>query len=518
MSVTVPERDNTAPTASATTSTSTVLGGGVVSLDDTASDPQGDRLTYAWTSNGGGTFANAAALDTTWTAPAAGLNDRDVTLTLTVTDTASTFATTTVSVTVRENQAPTASATADAATVNGGGTVALTGTATDPEGDALTYAWSSNGGTFDDDSALDTSWTAPPKTDEVQTITLTLTVTDDGAGARMASYTVEVTVPGNESPPPPTVDICDRTPEVEAAILLQVRGRNSAATCSTTTAAELAAVPGIVVTGYSSSRLLPSDLDGLTGLTRLSVSHSPLLTAVPADAFRGLTRAGVSELFFSRNGIEMEHEDAFHGFSGLQQLYLGDNNIRTLEEDVFDGLTALTELNLSGNTIIRLEAEIFDGLTSLETLHLSYNDITSLHQDLFDGLTALKTLQVGHTEITTLQAGVFEDLTALTSLGLVGNRIATLPEDAFRGLTSLEELFSPFQQAHDPARRPLRPVGRQPDEPPPGRQQLRDSGRGHLRRTYRPDCARADRQQQPHDAPRRRLRRVGQPPGALDLR
>ena len=201
VSVTVPERDNTAPRVSATISTSAVLGGGTVRLGGVASDPQNDPLTYAWTSNGEGIFENAAALGTAWTAPAAGVSDRGLTLTLTVTDTAGASATATVSVTVRENQAPTASATGSPDTVDGGGMVTLDGMATDQEDDDLTYTWrSSGGGTFDDASALHTPWTAPPKTDAVQSVVLTLTVTDAGAGRRTDAATVSITVRANQEP------------------------------------------------------------------------------------------------------------------------------------------------------------------------------------------------------------------------------------------------------------------------------------------------------------------------------
>ena len=196
---------NGAPTASATASTSTVFGGGTVTLEGTASDPQGDALTYAWSSDGGGAFANASALNTLWTAPAAGLEDRVVTLTLTVTDAANASAAADLTITVRENQPPTASASATPATVDGGGTVTLDGTASDPEGDNLDYAWSSSGsGSFADDSALDTTWTAPPQTDAAQNVVLTLTVRDDGAGARAAEAAVRITVPGNLPPLGPT--------------------------------------------------------------------------------------------------------------------------------------------------------------------------------------------------------------------------------------------------------------------------------------------------------------------------
>ena len=199
--VTVPERNNTAPTVSATTSVSRVNGGGTVRLDGTASDPQNDRITYEWTSNGGGTFNDASALDTTWAAPRAGTSDQDVTLTLTVTDVANASSTATVSVTVRANQSPSVSASGRPTPVAGGGVVTLDGTATDPERDGLTYAWSSNGGgTFADASALDTTWTAPPKTNAVQNIVLTLTVTDDGAGALTGMANVDVTVRANEEP------------------------------------------------------------------------------------------------------------------------------------------------------------------------------------------------------------------------------------------------------------------------------------------------------------------------------
>ncbi len=188
----------TTTTASARTSATTVLGRESVRLDGTASDPQGDPLSYAWSSNGGGTFANDSELDTTWTAPAAGFSDREIRLTLTVTDTSNASATTTVTVTVQGNQAPTATATGRPTTVGGGGLVTLNGTVDDPEDDQLTYRWSSNGGgSFEDEFAEQTTWTAPPKTDNAQSITLTLTATDDGAGPLVGSATVEITVPGN---------------------------------------------------------------------------------------------------------------------------------------------------------------------------------------------------------------------------------------------------------------------------------------------------------------------------------
>ena len=191
--------ENLPPAVSATAAPRTVLGGGTVTLDGTATDPEDDALSHAWSSNGGGTFADDSAPDTTWTAPEPTQADQVVTLTLTVTDAKGASATAEVVVTVLENQPPAVSATAAPRTVLGGGTVTLDGTATDLEDDALSHAWSSNGGgTFADDSAPDTTWTAPEPTQADQVVTLTLTVTD----AKGASATAEVVVTVLENQPP----------------------------------------------------------------------------------------------------------------------------------------------------------------------------------------------------------------------------------------------------------------------------------------------------------------------------
>ena len=207
VTVQVTVRANLAPAATATATTpTTVNGGGTVTLRGMAGDGDGADLTYDWRSNGGGSFADSSALDTTWTAPRATTADELVVLTLTVTDTASASATATVSVTVRENQAPRVTVSPVTTTVEGDETVAVSGTATDPEGDGLTYAWSSNGGgSFDNASAPDTTWTAPATTADVQNIILTLTVTDDGAGRLTHAAEVRVTVPGDQPPPGPII-------------------------------------------------------------------------------------------------------------------------------------------------------------------------------------------------------------------------------------------------------------------------------------------------------------------------
>ena len=89
------------------------------------------------------------------------------------------------------NQPPAVSATVDPATVYPGDFVMLIGIATDPDGDALTFSWTSDGGGIFAPAAFlpQTAWIAPA-TETAHTVNLTLTVTDtDGLSA---SVTVSV--------------------------------------------------------------------------------------------------------------------------------------------------------------------------------------------------------------------------------------------------------------------------------------------------------------------------------------
>ena len=223
--VNVRVRENQRPIAEVSPDTATVDGGEEVELEATASDPDTTTLTYDWTSSGGGSFHDASALDTTWTAPPKTNAAQDITLTLTVTDDGHVerAATVTVQVTVRANRAPVATATAiTPTTVNGDGTVMLRGTATDPDGDGLRHTWSSNGGgSFDNASALDPTWTAPRKTNDVQNIVLTLTVTEDRAGARTETANVGVTVRANRAPVATATAITPTTVNGDGTVMLR---------------------------------------------------------------------------------------------------------------------------------------------------------------------------------------------------------------------------------------------------------------------------------------------------------
>jgi hypothetical protein len=89
-----------------------------------------------------------------------------------------------------ENEAPRLdSVVVSANVVRPGGSITLTATAHDPNGDALSYAWTASAGTFSAASSTTTSWTAPT-TEGVQT--LRLQVTDARGTSVSASLEVSV--------------------------------------------------------------------------------------------------------------------------------------------------------------------------------------------------------------------------------------------------------------------------------------------------------------------------------------
>ena len=157
--------------------------GDAVTLSGTASDPEGDHLTYLWSHDSvlPITVSNATSQLTTFTAPAV---DSDVTVTfvLSVSDGTNTDVTDQVTITIQDvptNNPPTVDAGQDQ-TVNEGDILTLSGTASDADGDALTYLWSHDSDleiTLDNPSSVSVSFTVPQVTSNA-TITFTMTVTD----------------------------------------------------------------------------------------------------------------------------------------------------------------------------------------------------------------------------------------------------------------------------------------------------------------------------------------------------
>ncbi len=184
---------NRPPVASATATPSVVNEGATVTLDGTASsDPDpGTTLTYAWTQTAGTsvTINNVSEATATFTAPAELYpNGETLTFQLTVSD-GSLSGLTTVNVTVNSvNQPPTAVISPLCPlSVDEGASVTLDGSgSSDPDQSALLYQWSQVYGipnadlTRVDLTASSITFTAPPLTSLLHTMTFGLTVTDNG--------------------------------------------------------------------------------------------------------------------------------------------------------------------------------------------------------------------------------------------------------------------------------------------------------------------------------------------------
>lgn len=275
------------------------------------------------------------------------------------------------------------------------------------------------------------------------------------------------------------VDICDRTAEVQAAILRAAKQLNNdqTITCSTITDTQLAALTyvsniattptagTIEIVGYSSATLLSSDFAGLTGaMTAIYIHDSPDLQTVPANAFSELTKSGYTEINLTRTGVRSVASGAFNGFSSVTTLHLIGNKITSLQAGIFGGLSAVTEIDLTGNELSSVDPTTFQGLSTLTTLEMANNRISSLNgatfssltsltrlalegnrlrgldENLFSGLTALAQLHLQQNRLSSLPSDIFDGLTVVNTLYLAGNELTSIPEDLFDGMTSLFDL------------------------------------------------------------------------------
>ncbi|KFE62096.1 myxosortase-dependent M36 family metallopeptidase [Hyalangium minutum] len=216
--VTVTVRADGAPVANAGADR-TVNSADSVTLQGFGSDPENDSVAYAWTQESGPsvTLTGANTATPSFTAPN---TSSGTSLVFKLTITANGLsATDTVTVTVSANRAPTANAGADR-TVNAGNSVTLQGFGSDPENDALTYAWTQESGSSVTLTGADTatpSFTAP-NTSTSATLVFKLTVTANG---QSATDTVSITVNAREDGAPVANAGADRSVVSRDTVTLQ---------------------------------------------------------------------------------------------------------------------------------------------------------------------------------------------------------------------------------------------------------------------------------------------------------
>ena len=188
------------PAANFTISDTTPVRGQTVSFDAAATDSDGDTISSFEWDFGDGTTASGPNVSHAYS----GLGTK--TVSLTVTDSANETTVVTDQMTV-ENVLPSASFSVSDTTPDRGQLVGFNATASDPDGDALSYEWNFGDGATASGQSVTRAY---PAGTSLGAKTVTLTVTDSANGTSVV--TEQVTV--QNAPPNPAFSVSDPTPDV----------------------------------------------------------------------------------------------------------------------------------------------------------------------------------------------------------------------------------------------------------------------------------------------------------------
>ena len=184
------------------------------------------------------------------------------------------------------------------------------------------------------------------------------------------------------------VGICDRTPQVQDALLSAIGKEN----CFEVTNQDLAGVDNVLdLNDAGVTSLRSKDFSGLTNLARLLLNNNRL-QSLPSGLFEGLSNLGTLEL--RNNQLQSLRRDAFSGLGKLNRLRLQRNRLSSLPSGVFSGVGRLSRpgqegwwLFLSDNPLSSLPPGVFSGTDGLEWLRLGNNAMTELPAGIFSGIS-----------------------------------------------------------------------------------------------------------------------------------
>jgi len=168
---------------SLTSSAISVAPGGNCTVTCTASDPDGDTLTYQWAATGGAVSGGGSTV--TWIAPAV---VGGYTISVTVSDGKGETASNSLTIPVVNTPPVIASVTPSATSIAPESNCTITCTASDADGDALTYQWTASGGDISGEGSAVT-WEAPVAEGNY---TISVTVGDGKGGTASGNCVVEV--------------------------------------------------------------------------------------------------------------------------------------------------------------------------------------------------------------------------------------------------------------------------------------------------------------------------------------